>query len=132
MLRKRLDGMKHEQVFLKHILDEVDFLLKETEGMGFEEFMKTVQGFARNESLLKIIFLYPLPYQTLYLPNQARQIAKSSSPEGGRRSSRIRVDEAKMVAFDFLQCFFKTHFILYPWEVIWNPISQRRKSAFPS
>jgi uncharacterized protein with HEPN domain len=40
MLRKRLDGMKHEQVFLKHILDEVDFLLKETEGMGFEEFMK--------------------------------------------------------------------------------------------
>jgi uncharacterized protein with HEPN domain len=42
MLRKRLGGMKHAQVFLKHILNEVDFLLKETQGMEFEEFMKTV------------------------------------------------------------------------------------------
>lgn len=32
--------MKHEQVYLKHILEEIDFLIKETEGIKFEEFMK--------------------------------------------------------------------------------------------
>jgi len=32
--------MKHEQVFLKHILEEIDFLLRETENISFEEFMK--------------------------------------------------------------------------------------------
>jgi uncharacterized protein with HEPN domain len=40
MLRKRLGGMKHEQVFLKHILEEINFLLRETENISFEEFMK--------------------------------------------------------------------------------------------
>jgi uncharacterized protein with HEPN domain len=32
--------MKHNQVFLKHILDEIDFLIRETEGKNFEEFIK--------------------------------------------------------------------------------------------
>jgi uncharacterized protein with HEPN domain len=32
--------MKHNQVFLKHILDEIDFLTKETEGRNFETFIK--------------------------------------------------------------------------------------------
>ena len=32
--------MKHEQVFLKHILEEINFLLRETENISFEEFMK--------------------------------------------------------------------------------------------
>jgi uncharacterized protein with HEPN domain len=32
--------MKHNQVFLKHILDEIDFLTRETEGKEFEEFIK--------------------------------------------------------------------------------------------
>lgn len=32
--------MKHEQVFLKHILVEINFLMKETENIKFEEFMK--------------------------------------------------------------------------------------------
>jgi uncharacterized protein with HEPN domain len=32
--------MKHDQVFLKHILDEIDFLIKETAGKKFEEFVK--------------------------------------------------------------------------------------------
>jgi len=32
--------MKHDQVFLKHILDEIDFLISETEGKKFEEFIK--------------------------------------------------------------------------------------------
>jgi uncharacterized protein with HEPN domain len=32
--------MKHDQVFLKHILDEIDFLIRETEGKNFEEFIK--------------------------------------------------------------------------------------------
>ena len=30
--------MKSNEVFLKHILDEVDFLLKQTGGIGFNEF----------------------------------------------------------------------------------------------
>lgn len=32
--------MKHDRVFLKHILDEIDFLAKETTGKKFEEFIK--------------------------------------------------------------------------------------------
>lgn len=32
--------MKHEEVFLKHILEEINFLLRETENISFEEFMK--------------------------------------------------------------------------------------------
>jgi uncharacterized protein with HEPN domain len=32
--------MKHNQVFLRHILDEITFLIKETEGIKFEEFIK--------------------------------------------------------------------------------------------
>ena len=32
--------MKHEQVFLKHILDEINFLIKENENKKFEEFIK--------------------------------------------------------------------------------------------
>ena len=32
--------MKHNRVFLKHILDEIDFLTRETEGKKFEEFIE--------------------------------------------------------------------------------------------
>ena len=32
--------MKPNQVFLSHILDEINFLIKETEGLKFEEFMQ--------------------------------------------------------------------------------------------
>jgi uncharacterized protein with HEPN domain len=32
--------MKHNQVFLRHIFDEIIFLVKETEGIKFEEFIK--------------------------------------------------------------------------------------------
>lgn len=32
--------MKHEEPFLKHILDEISFLLKETNGLRFEEFIQ--------------------------------------------------------------------------------------------
>ncbi|MBI5166921.1 MAG: DUF86 domain-containing protein [candidate division NC10 bacterium] len=32
--------MKSNQVFLKHILDEINFLVKETDEIKFEEFMK--------------------------------------------------------------------------------------------
>jgi len=32
--------MRHEQVFLRHIVEESNFLMKEAENMGFEEFMK--------------------------------------------------------------------------------------------
>jgi len=32
--------MKHEQVFLKHIMDEINFLTRETIDLKFEDFMK--------------------------------------------------------------------------------------------
>jgi uncharacterized protein with HEPN domain len=32
--------MKHEQIFLKHILDEINFLIKESGNIEYEEFMK--------------------------------------------------------------------------------------------
>jgi len=32
--------MKHEQVFLKHIMDEINFLIRETNDLKFQDFMK--------------------------------------------------------------------------------------------
>ncbi len=32
--------MKSNQIFLRHILDEINFLMKETKGVKFEEFME--------------------------------------------------------------------------------------------
>lgn len=32
--------MRHEHVYIRHILDEVNFLIKTTEGLTFEEFIK--------------------------------------------------------------------------------------------
>lgn len=40
MWKKRLSGMKHDKIFLKHILDEINFILKETEGISFKGFIK--------------------------------------------------------------------------------------------
>jgi uncharacterized protein with HEPN domain len=39
MLKKRSDGMKSNEVFFKHILDEINFLLQNTEGKSFEQFI---------------------------------------------------------------------------------------------
>jgi uncharacterized protein with HEPN domain len=40
MLKKRFNGMKPNHVFLKHIFDEINFLLKETQGIRFEDLMQ--------------------------------------------------------------------------------------------
>lgn len=40
MLRKRSSGMKDDKVFLKHILDEINFLIQNTDRINFEEFKK--------------------------------------------------------------------------------------------
>ncbi len=32
------NGMKHNDVYLKHILDEISFLLKETEDLDYDTF----------------------------------------------------------------------------------------------
>jgi uncharacterized protein with HEPN domain len=40
MLKKRSSGVKHNEVFLRHILDEINFLLKETDGTDFEDFIQ--------------------------------------------------------------------------------------------
>jgi len=42
------------------------------------------------------------------------------------------MDKAKMVAFDPLQCLLKTLRISLPFEIIGDPIPQRRKSTFIS
>lgn len=39
MLKRRLSGMKKNLPFLKHIRDEINFLLKETKGVTFESFI---------------------------------------------------------------------------------------------
>jgi uncharacterized protein with HEPN domain len=40
MSKKRLSGMKHERVFLEHILEEITFMLEKTDGLSFQEFVK--------------------------------------------------------------------------------------------
>lgn len=39
MWKRKLSGMKQNLPFLKHILDEINFLLKETKGLTYEDFI---------------------------------------------------------------------------------------------
>ncbi len=46
--------MKNNQVFLKHILDEINFLTKETEGIKFEpKLSQNLRQIPSNSPLLK-------------------------------------------------------------------------------
>lgn len=44
--------MRHEHVYIRHILDEINFLIKTTEGLTFEKFVE-------NEVIKKGLFKKP-------------------------------------------------------------------------
>ena len=47
--------MKHNEVYLRHILDEITFLLKATEGLDFDSFLKNemyTRAFSRSFEII--------------------------------------------------------------------------------
>jgi uncharacterized protein with HEPN domain len=51
----KFNGMKHNEVYLKHILDEIDFLLKTTEKLDYNEFTKSemyTRAFSRSFEII--------------------------------------------------------------------------------
>ena len=57
-------------------------------------------------------------------PEEMRKITEPSPPEGAGRLFRVRMDEAEMAAFDFLDSRLKSLFILLSFEEIGDPVSQ--------
>jgi uncharacterized protein with HEPN domain len=51
----KFNGMKHNEIYLKHILDEIDFLLKTTEKLDYAEFTQSemyTRAFSRSFEII--------------------------------------------------------------------------------
>ncbi len=51
----KLSGMKHNEVYLRHILDEIVFLLKTTENLNFNSFLENemyTRAFSRSFEII--------------------------------------------------------------------------------
>jgi uncharacterized protein with HEPN domain len=51
----KLNGMKHNKVYLKHIMDEISFLLKSTDGLNYDSFFENemyTRAFSRSFEII--------------------------------------------------------------------------------
>jgi uncharacterized protein with HEPN domain len=101
MLRKRSDGMKHNQVFLRHIFDEIIFLIKETEGIKFEEFIK-------NEILKRACS------RSLEIIGEA---VKNLSPDFKKRYKEIEWKKIAGLRDKMIHGYFGVN-----WDIVWDVI----------
>ncbi len=54
-LKMKFSGMKHNEVYLKHIVDELTFLLKTTEGLDYNSFFENemyTRAFSRSFEII--------------------------------------------------------------------------------
>ncbi len=96
--------MKSDKVFLGHILDETEFLLKQTQGMSFEEFMK-------NEVLRRACT------RSFEIIGEA---VKNLSPEFRRRHKQV--DWNKIAAFRdrLIHNYFDVN-----WNILWDIVEEK-------
>jgi uncharacterized protein with HEPN domain len=104
MLRKRLDGMKHEEVFLKHILEEINFLAKETEGLKFEEFIQ-------NEVLKRACS------RSIEIIGEA---VKNLSADFKKRHKEIEWKKVAGLRDKIIHYYFGVN-----WDIVWDVIKNR-------
>ncbi|MCJ7785077.1 MAG: DUF86 domain-containing protein [Desulfobacterales bacterium] len=93
--------MKHNQVFLRHIFDEIIFLIKETEGIKFEEFIK-------NEILKRACS------RSLEIIGEA---VKNLSPDFKKRYKEIEWKKIAGLRDKMIHGYFGVN-----WDIVWDVI----------
>ncbi len=96
--------MKEDKVFLRHILDEIDFLIDETEGINFEEFMK-------NEVLKRACS------RSIEIIGEA---AKNLSAEFKERNRDIEWKKISGLRDKIIHYYFGVN-----WDIVWDVIGNR-------
>lgn len=97
-------GMKSNLVFLKHILEEIDFVTTETKGMRWEEFMQ-------NEVLKRACT------RSLEIIGEA---VKNLSPEFRNRYKNIEWKKIAGLRDKVIHFYFGVN-----WDVVWDVIEKR-------
>ncbi len=93
--------MKHNQVFLRHIFDEIIFLIKETEGIKFEEFIK-------NEILKRACS------RSLEIIGEA---VKNLSPDFKKRYKEVEWKKIAGLRDKMIHGYFGVN-----WDIVWDVI----------
>jgi uncharacterized protein with HEPN domain len=96
--------MKHNYVFLKHILDEIDFLTRETEGIKFEDFI--------NNGILKRACS-----RSLEIIGEA---VKNLSPDFKRRYKETDWKKIAGLRDKIIHYYFGVN-----WDILWDVIKNR-------
>ena len=96
--------MKHNQVFLRHIFDEIMFLIKETEGITFEEFIK-------NEILKRACS------RSLEIIGEA---VKNLSPDFKKRYKEIEWKKIAGLRDKMIHSYFGVN-----WDIVWDVIKNQ-------
>jgi len=96
--------MKHNHVFLKHILDEIDFLTRETEGIKFEDLVK-------NEILKRACS------RSLEIIGEA---VKNLSPDFKRRYKETDWKKIAGLRDKIIHYYFGVN-----WDILWDVIKNR-------
>ena len=96
--------MKHNQVFLRHIFDEIIFLIKETEGIKFEEFIK-------NEILKRACS------RSLEIIGEA---VKNLSPDFKKRYKEIEWKKIAGLRDKMIHGYFGVN-----WDIVWDVIGNQ-------
>ncbi len=104
--------MKHNQVFLKHILDEIEFLTRETEGKTFEEFIK-------NEILKRACS------RSLEIIGEA---VKNLSPDFKKQYKEIEWKKISGLRDKMIHGYFGVNWDIV-WDVIRNQIPKLREQV---
>ena len=96
--------MKHNHVFLKHILDEIDFLTRETEGIKFEDLV--------NNEILKRACS-----RSLEIIGEA---VKNLSPDFKRRYKETDWKKIAGLRDKIIHYYFGVN-----WDILWDVIKNR-------
>lgn len=96
--------MKHEEVFLNHILEEINFLAKETEGLKFEEFIQ-------NEVLKRACS------RSIEIIGEA---VKNLSADFKKRHKEIEWKKVAGLRDKIIHYYFGVN-----WDIVWDVIKNR-------
>jgi uncharacterized protein with HEPN domain len=96
--------MKTDKIFLKHILDEIKFLQKETKGLTFEQFME-------NDLLKKACT------RSLEIIGEA---VKNLSPDFRKRHRDIEWKKIAGMRDKIIHFYFGVN-----WDIVWDVIEKR-------
>ena len=104
MSKKKSSGMKSDSEYLKHILDEIHFVMQETKGLTFSDFM--------NNEMLKRACT-----RSLEIIGEA---AKNLSPEFRKKHKEIEWKKLAGMRDKIIHFYFGVN-----WDIVWDVIEKR-------